>query len=481
MDENKQRDPEVRNFLQVVFRHKKKVITIFLATLLTAALGTYLSPPTYEVSSKVLVKLGREYNTFPATAGTPFSPIVAEKEEVVNSEIEILKSRLLVERVVTRLGLDKLPQPKIFFGLFSRVGRDEKPSPFERAVIKIQKKLSIKAIKGSDVIEIKFQSDNPRTCTRVVNTLVNSYLEYHVEVHKSLGELIFFQQQAKLYQEKLKESGEALREFKQEHSIVSIKDQKANILKLIAHLNQVLASTTSSIYETEEKISKIKRKLNLLPHQSIKPKEIRENPTIQALEKGIVRLEIKRNELMQFYTPQSRKITDIEREVAKLKERLSQEVSSSVAGDLLNAEIDLSVLKSKRRYLKAQILSLTNEVKEIDGSEEGFNQLAQAVEVNKTAFLTYVGKVEEARISEAMDRAKIANIRVIEPALPPFKPIKPRKGLNLLLAAILGLVGGLGVVSLSNWLDHSFKTGEEVEYHLNLPLLASIPERKNKK
>jgi len=86
--------------------------------------------------------------------------------------------------------------------------------------------------------------------------------------------------------------------------------------------------------------------------------------------------------------------------------------------------------------------------------------------------------MEEARISNAMDNQKIANISVVEPALPPIKPVKPKKLLNIILSIILGGVAAVGVAFSSEYFSHSFNNAEDVKKHLDLPVLASIPDLK---
>jgi uncharacterized protein involved in exopolysaccharide biosynthesis len=100
------------------------------------------------------------------------------------------------------------------------------------------------------------------------------------------------------------------------------------------------------------------------------------------------------------------------------------------------------------------------------------------VKVSEEAYLTYLKKEEEARLAEAMDRLHIGNISVAEPAYVPVQPVAPRKKLNVLLALILGSSAGLAIASLAEYLDHTFKTREEVEHYLGLPVLVSIPATK---
>lgn len=89
----------------------------------------------------------------------------------------------------------------------------------------------------------------------------------------------------------------------------------------------------------------------------------------------------------------------------------------------------------------------------------------------------YVKKVEQDRLSQDMDTQKIANVRVVEPALTPLKPIKPKIMINIALSLVLGMFAGILMPMYVEYLQHSFSNREDVMRHLDLPVLASIPER----
>ena len=96
---------------------------------------------------------------------------------------------------------------------------------------------------------------------------------------------------------------------------------------------------------------------------------------------------------------------------------------------------------------------------------------------NEEKVRTYLGRAEEARISEEMNRKKMANISVIQPAEVPVKPITPKKGWNILLGMILGAVSGLGFAFFSEYTSESFSTPGAAEKQLALPVLTTIRHR----
>ena len=91
--------------------------------------------------------------------------------------------------------------------------------------------------------------------------------------------------------------------------------------------------------------------------------------------------------------------------------------------------------------------------------------------------MLYQKKHEEARISAAMDQQRIVNVSIAQPAQRPLRPVAPNKLLNLLLGLLLGVFGGLGLAFVTEYLDHSFTTGHDLEARLGIPLLGAIPEQ----
>jgi len=93
--------------------------------------------------------------------------------------------------------------------------------------------------------------------------------------------------------------------------------------------------------------------------------------------------------------------------------------------------------------------------------------------------MLYQKKHEEARISAAMDQQRIVNVSIAQPAQRPLRPVAPRKALNLILGLLSGAMGGLSLAFVTEYFDHSFTTGRELEARLGIPLLGAIPDQES--
>ena len=119
-------------------------------------------------------------------------------------------------------------------------------------------------------------------------------------------------------------------------------------------------------------------------------------------------------------------------------------------------------------------------LQKISGIESRATDMERELKINEEKYQLYVKRMEEARISGAMDKERIVNVSVAEPALPPIKPLWPKPVQNMAVALGFGLLGGLGLVFMSEFFGHHFNRSEDIERQLSIPVLSSIKEIKRK-
>jgi len=326
---------------------------------------------------------------------------------------------------------------------------------------------------------------------KIVNTLANAYLDEHLLVHKNPQSYNFFEDQSQVLKTKLEQSEAVLETLKKQNQVTALDEQQKLLLKQIADLNAELNRTLSQEAETKNRILQIRQQLDKTPENILQGKEVNHNPyLISNLEVKLVELQLKEKELLTKYTPQSRLVKNVEEEIQMVQEKLTQnekkQYGKSSVGlnttyqrlqeELFRNQAEGKALVAKREIQTTQLTNYQGKLEQLNQMEVKLNQLEQSVDVNRQNYRLYLAKFEESRISDAMDNKKMANVSIMQSALTPFKPISPKKGLNIALAIFLGGFGGLGLAFFSEYLDDSLEKPEDVEQSLQLPVLASIPE-----
>jgi uncharacterized protein involved in exopolysaccharide biosynthesis len=469
----------LRDVLSILFKRKTAVMTIFLVTVFTATALSFLIPPTYEAKSSALVKFGRE-NVYRPEVGEK-SPIVSfNQEAVINSEINILKSRDIIERVIKTLKLEKLYQDLV-------KSPPSNMTPMEAAVIVFQKNLKVEAVKKSSVIEVSFQHKNPYLAAQAVNLLVEFFKEKHLQVYSG-AESPFLVNQLNLYEQELKNSDNQLEAFKQKNRVFSIEEQKSLLLRQRMELDTSFKNTQNRIDELRKKLSSLRGQMkNFLSDKNRFTQTERDRIIIEARSK-LLSLQLSEQDLSSKYTENNRLLINVRKEMQLIKDFLKEQ-EESIRGkvitanpiyqeaekEVLKAESEESASRAKAATLREQIAQVDGEIQALGLQEKQLQELNRVATTNEKNFRIYRDRMEEGRISDEMNRQKLANISVIQTAVVPSKPIKPKKALNILLSIILGAVSSLGFAFLSEYTSQRFTSPDSVEQRLGLPVLVTIP------
>jgi uncharacterized protein involved in exopolysaccharide biosynthesis len=463
-------------------KHKWKSVILFMVTVVITVVGSLLITPIYRASSRLLVKPGREDVYVPPTAGSP--PIITRLGQKVNAEVAILKSPSLVMQLVDRFGVQRLysyPDRTLkgwLFkkGIFKETKKREIP-PIEKAYGSLQESLDVSGTPRSNVINISFAWPDPVIAAQVVNTFVDLYFVQRVKVRTDPQTYNFVKDQTEQWRKKLEKSEKDLEVFKRRHSITSLSDQKTMTLSKLAEFESQQNQIESEIQETAEMIASFKGQLSNQDENVQRLETVnRRSPTLAALKARLIDLEFQGlkeeiNRVKQMITEEEKK----ERAVVVSGEN---PLHQSLEVELLKAKTHLKVLKTMEKNRKLQVAAYQEQLKTLDRLENQMKELARRVAINEENYRLYLTKFEEAKISQSMDRQKIASVSVIEPAYSPLKPIKPKKRKIVMAGGFLGLFAAVGMAFFIEMINPVFRTREDVDQFLGLPVLATLPKEK---
>jgi len=470
-----------RDFLTVLFKYKVRIVTVFLAVFLPAAIYTFIAEPLYEAEASIMVKMGREYINQPeigtADRGQPVMSL--NQEEVVNSEIQILSNRDLIEKVLTTMKLESV-YPKLL----------EKPAPdvkpMEHAIAAFQKNLKVERIKKTTVLRVTFQHANPQIAAKAVNMLVEFSREKHLQVFSD-PKSSFLGMQLDVYEQKLQTSENNLQSFKQKTEVFSLDEQRRLLLSQRTDLDTALKNSLNTIQELNNKVLSLKGQIKALTERKSNYTSTERDKIIVETKAKLLDLQLKEQELLKKYTENNRLVVNVRSEINMInsfikeqerdiseKVRTGNPVYQDTEALLIRAESDLHAQRGKAAVLKQQVAELDGKLRALDFTEKEMLKLKRDQSINEKSYQTYMEKVEAARIADDMNRLKLANISVIQNATIPIEPVRPKKALNLALALVVGGVLGLGSALLAESTSPSFSCAERVERRLGIPVLATI-------
>jgi uncharacterized protein involved in exopolysaccharide biosynthesis len=467
-------------------------------------------PRTYRSEAELLVRVGRESVTLDPTATTGATVDVFEPREYeINSVVQMLGSRAIVEKAVDGLGPEVVlgsdaaaepadaPQPD---SLKSRLGDAlHQTSEFvsnldpvdnrQRAITKIRDSLEVYATKNSSVITLQYHDDTPEQAQHVVAKVLDIYMDEHVRVNRIAGSEEFFEEQSTLMETGWRSASERLRDLKNELGIVSVEAERNLLEGEMNRLDELLVFASTSHAASEAKIRELERAINEMPANLVTSKESGfSNEALDGMREKLYELEIKERELLIKFTEAHPEVINTRGQVEHARMILSDQekdrTRSTTAVNPAREKLELS-LKTERadaeafaarvEKLTAAMERVAGKVKSLNDNEVRISELQQEMEIAQRNYLVHADKLEQARIDGALEDDRISNVNIVQHASFESKPASPRKGIVAALGLAIGLLGSLVIVIVSEQMDGSLRTPEDVEEQLDLAVLASLP------
>ena len=492
-----QRVHTLRDLVAVLFRHNRLMAIAALGILSGAVVLAVLQPSHYRSQMKILIKRERLDPVVSPQSSTTSQVSATVTEEELNSEVDLLTSNDVLEKVVT--GCDLQKKKSGFWGrLFSfpSIGTSaETQAAKERAEIaaaadKLKKDLKVGLVKKTNLISVEYESSDANLAARVLNTLASAYQEKHVEVHRLPAALDFFQQEAERYRAGLVHAEAALVDSTKDGA-VSAQQQKDATLQKLTEFEASARQTQESISETEERIRTLQTQIKSTPTRLVTQiKDSDDSALLSQLRASLLTLELKRTELLMKFEPTYRPVQEVDAQIAENrtsleaaeKSKLREETTDQdptyawLVTEMAKAKTDLAGFQARAAALAQAIDAYRNIGRQLEQKEIMQSDLLRDVKTGEQNYLLYLQKEEEARISDALDRRRIVNVAIAEPPMVPSLPSNPGY-LTVLIGGIFAVFASVGTAFAFEHMDSTLRTPDEVKSFLEVPVLASIPKK----
>lgn len=485
----------LRDLLMVGFRRKRLVVGTFLALTTAATVVVLLRPPKYQAEMKILIERERAdpVVTSDAAAGQSAGQIVTEEE--LNSEVELLKSRDLLAQVVVAKGLQENQETSLRDRLASWLGRTPEGTSEERAIARavdtLASRLDVEPLMKSNMIRVRYSSGNPTLAAGVLNTLADRYLDKHLAVHRPSGTFDFFQKEAQSYGAQLKLAQARVVDASREQGVVSVTDEKAIALRQMGTLEDTELATQAQLAETSQRMRALEAQLASTPERTTTDIHVGSSRLLEQLQSELLSHELKRIELLRAFQPTYPPVKEEEAKIAKIREMIASAEQSPLVekttgrnptydylvNELDKSRADLAGLQARAESTSRGLASVRAKARQLE--QVGLQQqvLLRAASQAEQNYLIYAQKREEARISNALDAQRILNLAVAEKASVPFEPSGPSPLMLLIAGMMLAAIASLILALIADHWDPSFRTPDEVQAFLDIPVVASIPRR----
>jgi uncharacterized protein involved in exopolysaccharide biosynthesis len=499
---------DVRQF----FAGKWKIIVlVFVATVLGTYVGLQLMTDRYEGKATLLVKLGRENAEVPTTVQNSGFVSTGMRKEGVNSEVQILTSPSLIAETVDKFGPEAFafrPAPPktivqaVRYYIKSAVrwvkdrGDDslialnlkKKLSSRDAAIQMLEDEIQVEPEKDSDVITVSLKFPDPQMCEQIIDNLLQLYLDRHMKAWRSPAAKEFFGEQLAQYKERLDEIQGARDQVKSKWNLSAINEQRSLLLKEVNELSAQIESNNAEMAGFDTQKSMMAARMGALPEQVNALQVQIQNPSIQSINERIIALQLERAKLNSRYLPDAEPVKKVDDEIRDLQAVLKIEqptlvgststeinpVRQNFTESIEQNRVKIAGLEAKNLKLRADVERLNGHLLALNSGEDEMESVDRDYKIAQESYDDYAKRVEEGRISDELDLARVSNISVLSPASASLEPVYPRKLLLLGVAAGLGLVLGIALALLLEYMDDRIRKPQDIAAIGNLRVLGTV-------
>lgn len=517
---------DVMSILRPLWGYRWRII---LFTLLISAL-TILFVSTLEPVYKATVKLQIDSKKSQLVSIEQLYS-VEQTDDFLNTQYELLKSRDIAERVVNELNLlnhrefSQVEAPSSFFNwkvllanwvlsdealaLYQSASVEIKPAPadrsdeglqvidvalgfkdvfildliaqpkqlteiekLEQAVTKLLTMISVEPVKRSQLVNVSVEMTDPYTAALVANKVAEVYINRQLEmsVESTAQATEWMNSRMVGLKQKLQESEQALQSFKKDKGLIDLDGIVTVSANELSGVNANLIAARAELAKIETQYVQIRDMKKGDWGQLTSVPAILSHPLIQGAISDEAKARSNLNELSQRYGakhPEMRAATaELEAATADLKLKVNQIVAT--------IEKQYQAAKANERALARAVWSNKAQIKKLASNEYKLNELKREVETNQALYNTFLKRLKETSATTAEMEVDF-KVNVIDKALKPMAPVKPKKALIVVAATFVGFLFITGLIVLFRFLNNGFKTSQEVERALNLPVNGIVP------
>lgn len=468
----------LRDYWETLLRHRWTVAAVFAAVVVSGILLTVTTVPSYRATTLVEIRAESQK----VVAFQDVVQMAQVEREFYQTQFDVLQSRRLARRVIDRLKLDEEAAfqnadsgpgllSRLRMGIASIMTRTSHHAPAsaesadDQAMIdRFLSSVDVKPRRNSYLVEVSFTSPSPHVAADVANALAEEYvdmsLDQRIEAVQKGREFIV--KQLGVTKAALEHSEEELQAFARRNEILTV-DSKQNIeYAKLSDLNESLTRAQHERMAKEALFNQVNSK------STTQLSQLTSNPVIAQLTSELAKLEAVRAQLAETFTPEYPKLLRTQAQIKALRAQIVAE-QATLAGSM---RADYEASKKQEEMLRDALEAQKRIVSDLNQRAIDYKILKRETDTNRSIYNSLLQRLKEVEVTEGI---KASNIHVVDAAEVPVRAARPRPLVNLAVAILLGLIGGVALAFVQEHLDNSVKTPDDVERYLRLPTLGALP------
>ena len=440
------KDIHIKDYISILRRRKWIVISFFLISVTTITIASFMQRPVYRATSTVIidaespnvlslkdvVKLG-ESNYF-------------AYRDYIDTQKEIIRSRRTTHHVIKNLHLLRRKE-------FRKM---------KDPITTLLKRLHVELVRDTRILVIQVDDQDPRWAARIANEFAKVYADSNLALKMKLSRQAedWLKGEVDTQKKKVNKSELALQTYKEKSGIISLENQKKMVSDALLKLNTNYLDAQKRRIRAEDIYKSVidaKGNLNL----ENMPALLTDNKTLQQMKAEYLKEKAILVEYKKVYRSKHPKMIRLLESINYLESRMKGEIVTEYKSSLEGEKKFKDAMEKEKK-----------EALELERKVINYNVLKRELETNERILQIVLNRLKETSISS---QVQTNNVRVQDLAEVPRRPIRPRKRLNIALSIIVGLVGGMGLGFLREYMDTTIRDPKEIEGLLQLPILGSIP------
>jgi succinoglycan biosynthesis transport protein ExoP len=455
------REPHLLDYVIILRKHQWLILTFLLTVVTVVTIATFKMMPVYEAAARV--EVDKESQSM-----LPFQQVGSydefmDMENYIETQAKILQSETLALQTIKSLDLGRYPE----FGGTTNTSTFAHGSaaPKRPAILgAFLGALTVKRVPNSRLVEVKFEAQDPQLAAQIVNTHLQNYIEqnFRSKYDATTQASNWLSSELEELRIKVEKSEDARIAYERQNQIWQIDEKQDITTQKLSDLSKAVtdAQTVLAAKEALYRMA-VAGSVDSIPGTQ-------ENGVLPNLLKKKSDLDQQYADAVNLYGPNYPKVQRLAAQQKELDEDLAKArktATESVQQDYNTAQSRVELLQEALDKQKAQANDLAEKLVQ-------YHILQHDAESNKQLYDGLLQKLKEAGITAGL---RSSNIRVVDPALAPSYPSRPQKGRNILLGLLVGLVGGVGLALLREYLDNTVKSPDDIEALTGLPSLAVVP------